>query len=424
MRLLVVANDLLVYAAAIAQPTGIQRVGFGIAAAIVGSDADPRISEGSAHRTSALLVAVDAQGARRIDPTSIGLSAKGARRNASASARLAAPLLDLLALAPRSAQERVRALARRLLAARAERTGVAIDVRSDDWLIVVGAPWIAPRMAAATIALKKECGARLAVLVHDLLPLTAPQWYADDQSGEARDDVAALASSADRLFAISPKVAEEVRSLLGREAVTLTPADPTFAADVAFGKERVAPFEGDLPYILCVGTLHPRKRIDALIRAVAAIAERNGVDAAPRLVVAGRRHPQDGAVFAALRACASIPGLAERIVFVHDADDARLATLYAGCRFVALPSLAEGWGIPVREALAAGRPVIATDAVPAAIGSPFVRVVPAGDDAALTDAIDAWWGGDAPERLAARIVAEFVPRNWRDVANDLRAALD
>lgn len=411
-RLLVVANDLLVYAAAIAQPTGIQRVGAGLATSLLADTT-----------ADAALVSVDSTGARHIEPQQAGIGTQPRR-----SARLAAPLLSLLARAPRKAQEAVRSRARALLAARAARSGTRIDVRPEDWFAVIGAPWIAPGTAAATIALKYRSGARLALLVHDLLPLTAPEWYADRQSGEARDDVASLVASADVIFAVSTSVAKEIGARFGRTAIALPPADPILPGTATVQPPSIARAGSTSvttsPYILCVGTLHPRKRVAALVRAIATIAAKIGIEAAPRLVVAGRRHPQDRELFAELDALAATPGLRERVTLIHNADDAHLATLYAGCRFAVLPSLAEGWGIPVREALVAGRPVIATDAVPAAVGSPYVAIVPAGDDAALTGAIARWWSSDEPEKIAEQIRREFTPRSWDDVARELRAAID
>lgn len=407
-RILVVSNDLVVYATAISQPTGIQRVAQGIAAGLL------RIAVASQGQLAVELITVGGGAARRIEPRSVGIG--GPPR---VSARAAGPLLTLLSRAPRNMQERTRAVARSLLAWRAAREGRALRVDPTDWILVAGAPWIAPGTADAAVALKRVSGARLSLLVHDLLPLTSPEWYADRQSRSARDDVAALIGAADQLFAVSPEVAKEISLRLQRAARSLPPADPELQLPSSAESTK-----GADPYVLYVGTLHPRKRVASLARSIATIAAATDVATAPRLIIAGRRHPQDAELFAALAETERIPGLRERITLLHEVDDAALAQLYAGCRFVVLPSLAEGWGIPVREALAAGRPAIATDAVPAAIGSPFVCVIPAGDDRALTAAIQTWWNGDEPERLAARIRAEFTPRGWGDVAHELIDALD
>lgn len=404
MRAFVVANDLVVYATAIAQPTGIQRVGKGALEGLL------NVANESGGAISIEPITISNGKARLVSPSSLGIGGSTRR-----SAWFAQPLLHLLAHAPKWLQESVRAVARRLLARGVSGGGLEASVGAGDWVLVLGAPWIAPGTAAATIALCSARRARIALLVHDLLPLTNPEWYASRQGREARADVQSLIVAADMLFAVSPEVAHEISATLNRTAFSLVPAEEM---PVARGVR-----DDYEPFILFVGTLHPRKRVDALVRALIEIAKTDGVDKTPRLVIAGRRHPDDHDLFSALTEAKRIQGLRERIVLIHDADDTKLATLYASCRFTVLPSLAEGWGLPVRESLAAGRPAIATEAVPAAVGSPFVRVIPVDDQPALVAALREWWLGDLPEQLAVRILNEFRARSWRDVALELVGAL-
>ena len=79
--------------------------------------------------------------------------------------------------------------------------------------------------------------------------------------------------------------------------------------------------------------------------------------------------------------------------------------------------------MPVREALVAGIPSIVTDAVPAAQSTPYVKIVPAGDEGALSAAIHEWWDGVEPERLSTEIRQHFTPRTWTDVAHEIEALL-
>jgi glycosyltransferase involved in cell wall biosynthesis len=404
VRLLLAVNDLLVYEAAITQPTGIQRVASRLADALV---ANPRPF---------------------MDCITVSLSRDGVRQvrlrtgSTSPLAQIAEPLLRLLARLPRSVQERVRSSARRALSRRASRSGNALRVEPGDWIAVLGAPWIAPGMADAVLRNCASSGARLALLVHDLLPTAAPGWFADSQGREAHDDMSLLIRRADAIFTVSPEVASEVAARFGPSAQAILPADVSFAqAPTTTGSAR----NGE--YVLFVGTLHPRKNLVALVEVWRSWALKVGADAVPRLLIVGRRHPQDTALFASLdaleRVDGGVPGLRSRIHLVHDADDRQIASLYAGCRFLVLPSLAEGWGLPVREALCANRPSIATDAVPAALHSPFSSVVPAGDVPALAQAIRGWWETTRPEELAAQISREFRPRTWGDVAAEIKGAL-
>ena len=392
-------DDLLVYGSAISRPTGIQRVASGIAEALVRDH-------------GALTVHVGGGGARRADlPRPDGRSA---------SARLSEPALRILAHAPRRVQEFVRSVARRTLArTSAVATREPVPTNLGDWLVVLGAPWIAPGMAEATARLAAAQNLRIALLVHDLLPSTDPQWFGDAQGVAAKRDMDELIGAADQLFAVSEEVASQLRTRSARPVRTVTPADPLFPRVLREGA--ALPMNGDAPILLAVGTLHPRKNLASLVR-IWDVWVRNSERAAleigkvPMLVIAGRRHPQDGELFAAL---AAHPRARERIVLVHNANDEELALLYARTRFLIMPSLAEGWGMPIREALVAGKPSIATDAVPAATGSPYVRSVPAGDEAGLSRAIHEWWDGTEPERLATEIRQRFTPRTWSDVAREI-----
>jgi glycosyltransferase involved in cell wall biosynthesis len=401
---LVAIDDLLVYGSVISRPTGIQRVASGIAEALVREHGAQTVHVGSGTVRRAALPA-------------------GGRR--SVSARVSEPFLRLLAHAPRPAQERVRSVARRALSrVRSLSTGDSIQVQAGDWLVILGAPWIAPGMAAAAIGLATTQNLRIALLVHDLLPSTDPQWFGDAQGVAAKRDMDELIEAADHLFAVSPEVAAELRSRTARPVDICPPADPLFPLTLPARRSSMR-FVGDAPIVLAVGTLHPRKNLAALVRiwdTWVGNSERaaHGSGAVPILVIAGRRHPQDGDLFAAL---AAHPRARERIALIHDASDGDLALLYAQARFLVMPSLAEGWGMPIREALVAGTPSISSDAVPAANGSPFVRSVPAGDDVELSRAIHEWWEGDEPERRADDIRRHFVPRRWSDVSREIRASL-
>lgn len=401
---LVVINDLLVYGSVIVRPTGIQRVASGMTQALCSDAGAETVVLRDGHAFHAALPLAGAHGWL---------------------ARVNEPILALLSRAPRTLQEAVRTVARSLVARLSRgRGGKPRSIGAGDWLIMLGAPWISPGVAREMVRIKEARGARIALLVHDLLPTTSPQWFGDAQGRAAKADMDLLIEHATALFAVSSEVVDEIQRRYGRRAVALPPADPQLDEGSPAHVDATHPDEAESgPIILTVGTLHPRKNLEALVRIWdewEGSTEVGGAPPAPLLIV-GRRHPQDAGFFEALR---THPRAARRISVRHEVSDGELASLYRRARFVVLPSLAEGWGMPIREALMAGRPSIATDAVPAALNSPYSEVVAAGDTQALGTAIRSWWGGTEPERLAAKIEAEFTPRSWSVVSGELAAHLD
>lgn len=325
--------------------------------------------------------------------------------------------LRISAHLPRRVQERARTVGRRVLARRAGRAGHPLETGPLDTILILGAPWIAPGTAAGAVAARARSGSRLAQLVHDMLPLTGANWYGDAQGVAAAADLTALLAAADALAADSPEVATEAARVAHRRVTAVPPPDPILPTP-----DDPRGLRPEKPYVLTVGTLHPRKNHVLLLDAWSRwLASDNGADRVPVLVIVGRRHPRDGALFERL---AADPVLRSRVRVVTDASDAELAALYEGCRFLAFPSLAEGWGLPIREALRFGKPSIVTDAIPSDDVSRFVEAVPAGDGDALYRAIRRWW--DDPEPVQSRIRAiraEFVPRSWDRACRDLLTAI-
>ncbi len=161
------------------------------------------------------------------------------------------------------------------------------------------------------------------------------------------------------------------------------------------------------PYLLAVGALEPRKA-PLLLRDAYARAREHGLEA--RLVFAGEGRLANG--------LAGTPGVELR----GRVSDDELDALYRGALALVVPSLLEGYGLPLREALARGTPAVISDLpVFGPELSPAVIRVPPGDEQALTRALL-----ELPahrDRLAAAAPATVAGLTWSDAARQTRAVL-
>ena len=147
---------------------------------------------------------------------------------------------------------------------------------------------------------------------------------------------------------------------------------------------------GDAPFVLAVGTLQPRKNYVRLIQAFAAISNLQPRTSNLHLVIAGDKGWRYDAIFAEVEKL----GLGDRVRFPGFVADADLPALYSAARVLAYPSIYEGFGLPMLEAMACGTPVVASTAscMPEVAGDAALLVPPtdvdglaAALDLALTD---------------------------------------
>ncbi|MCO5170979.1 MAG: glycosyltransferase family 4 protein [Planctomycetes bacterium] len=186
---------------------------------------------------------------------------------------------------------------------------------------------------------------------------------------------------ATRLTANSSHTAARCAATFGLDAARIVIAPPgvdhaAFAAvdDARRAAVRARLGLGDRPVALFVGEVEPHKNVPRLIDAFAAVAAR---DPAPLLVVAGGR----GADLPVAQARAA--PLGERVRWPGYLPRADLVSLIAAASVVALPSLDEGFGMPVLEGFAAGVPVLTSTAgaLPETAGDAALLVDPADGDA-------------------------------------------
>ena len=240
---------------------------------------------------------------------------------------------------------------------------------------------------------RAPAGRTLSVTVHDTVPWTHPETLTARGVSWHRSMIARAARRASGLVVPTRAVADELAVLIDVDVpVRVVPHGVRVPSGSA---------ELDLParYVLAVGTIEPRKGIDVLVDAVAAL---DGVV----LVLAGQ--PGWGGVDpVALAAERGLP--ADRLRVLGKVSDAELATALRHANVLAVPSLAEGFGLGLLEAMAAGIPVVHTDAPALAeVAGGAGITVPRGDSAALAAALR--------EVLSSPSVAAELTRSGRERA--------
>ena len=195
-------------------------------------------------------------------------------------------------------------------------------------------------------------------------------------------------------------------------------ADPRFAAPLA---DPALPAELGLdgrPYVLAVGTLEPRKNLERLVRAWSSVpAEVRGEHV---LALVGPRGWEDEPILAAAHAAGAV-------LLGHTSDD-DLHRLYANATAFAYPSLAEGFGLPVLEAMAAGAPVLTSDrsSLPEVAGDAALLVDPT-DEAAIARALGELLGDEGLRtrlrEAGAAQASRFSRRATAQATFDLLAAI-
>ena len=221
-------------------------------------------------------------------------------------------------------------------------------------------------------------GARVVVTVHDAVPWTHPETLTPRGVAWHRRMAERVAARADAIVVPTRAVADALADHLVLRRVEVigegVSADLALPADAADRARRLGLPDGG--YLLSLATLEPRKGLDVLIRALAR-TERP----APPLLLVGQ--PGWGGVDPAeLAGQEGLPP--DRVRALGRLSDADLAVVLARATVLVMPSRAEGFGLPVLEAMAAGTPVVCSaDPALVEVGGDAVRSAPVGDADAL-----------------------------------------
>ncbi|MCY3928788.1 MAG: glycosyltransferase family 1 protein [Acidobacteria bacterium] len=256
--------------------------------------------------------------------------------------------------------------------------------------------------------------------IHDLTFLTHPEFHVPDNRNQCLLGTLRAVSRQATILAVSEATAKEVRKWFvlpeDRLRVVYEAASPVFVAfdgaQLTAARERLAARFGlEGQFVLSVGSLEPRKNIARLVEAYAGL-DQNLQENTPLVLVGGSSWKEDAAFGGPW------PGFVRRLGAVEEED---LIALYNVAVVVAYPSLVEGFGLPVVEAMACGTPVLTSNTSSLAeVGGDAALCVDPTDVAAIRGGLAALLG-DADLRRHYRR-AGFVRAagfSWRTAAKEV-----
>lgn len=244
-------------------------------------------------------------------------------------------------------------------------------------------------------------GCPVVMTVHDLTPVLNARWHTWRSRLYFRHVLGRRLRHVDRFIAVSHCTRRDLETVYGVPPDRIDVIHEGVSARFHPGRETRQDF------ILAVGTLEPRKNLRRLISAYGRLRQRGKISG--RLVIAGQ--PGWGR---------AVPPVAlDGVVFTGYVSEAELLALYQTARVFVYPSLYEGFGLPVLEAMACGCPVICsnTSSLPEVAGDAACRVDP-GSTQHLADVLNVVHRDEALRRRMSRDgLAQAATFSWRKAAD-------
>lgn len=301
-----------------------------------------------------------------------------------------------------------------------------VIVAAGNTLLLPGSFWGLTHPAHHYVNAKRN-GARVCVVICDLIPITHPEYCNEDAATDFTAALSIFARLSDliicisrftqsQLLAYAPELAREphrtVAIPLATASLLHASATPASAArDAARRQGRFA---------LYVATLEARKNHALLVHCWKALAD-SGVDM-PALVFVGRPGWKTEELQTLLAKTANLDG---RVDVLSDVSDADLRQLYEDALFTIYPSLVEGWGLPVGESLALGTVCAAshTSSIPE-VGGDLVDYFDPTDAASVSEVLKRLvTDGAYLKARREQIRTSFAPRTWPQYAREVVAAI-
>lgn len=293
--------------------------------------------------------------------------------------------------------------------------------RRGDILITVGLDWEYPGLHEEIRRIAKCYDLVVITCCYDLIPILYPQYCVSDVSSWFKKYLMDMTWVSDGILCISENTRQDYLNfsqnfgLPKRETkvIKLGSSLPPASTEEAISDEVGALLESR--YFLFVSTIERRKNHEVLYRAVHLIRKENPDVPLPKLVFVGM---QGWGVSELMSDIALDPLLDGDIVILPHVSDGELSRLYANCEAFLYPSLYEGWGLPIAEALQLGRPVLASRAgsIPE-VGGDLVRYLDPWSPKAWAEEMLAIARSETDLAAWTRTIArDFLPYEWSSAA--------
>lgn len=198
---------------------------------------------------------------------------------------------------------------------------------------------------------------RSVYFVHDLIPLTHPQYCREGEASRHARRMRTILATASGVIGNSQATLDDLRRFGEEEGFSFPPAIAAWLGCTPLDPARTRRCDGEPPTFVTLGTIEGRKNHLLLLEIWSKLVARMG-DAAPRLLIIGQRGWKAEPAFEILDRHGMLRG---HVAEVSDCSDREVAEHLSNARALLFPSHAEGFGLPLVEALALGIPVIASD---------------------------------------------------------------
>lgn len=191
-----------------------------------------------------------------------------------------------------------------------------------------------------------------AISIMDLSYIHFPQLFRKQDLYQLKNWTAYSVKKASRIFTISKASKDDIIAIYGvpeKRVVVTYPGIKMKKTNSKNDKSSFKKYNIEGKYVLFVGTLQPRKNIQVLIEAFSRLTQKDVT-----LVIVGKR----GWLYEDILSAPKDFGIEQRVKFLDFVSDEDLPSLYANAECFVLPSLYEGFGLPVLEAMQYGCPVI------------------------------------------------------------------